>query len=133
MNNLLDQKFTYFISEKSPILIVTLGGKILRSTNQILDQCFTDVSTKDFSWAVLNFQGVSEIDLPSITHLAKFQKMIRNKPAQLKVCSLAHSLEQLLREQCLLRTEELALDLVSALKFISANSFFQNTEKAAAT
>lgn len=119
-------QLTYFLSEnevasqKAFILLISLAGPINRSTASVLDQLIEDVEKRSPGWVVLNMRDVgATIERTQYPAFAKLQKTIRDKGAELKICSVHPDLKKTLVDAGLLRGNEIANNLPEALQSLS--------------
>lgn len=119
-------QLTYFLSEKevvsqkSFILLISLAGPINRATSAVFEKLIEDVEKKSPGWVVINLRDVgSTIERTQYPAFAKLQKVIRDKPAELKIFSVHPDLKKLLTDAGLIRAKELANNLPEALQSLT--------------
>jgi anti-anti-sigma factor len=119
-------QLTYFLSEKevasqkAVILLISLAGPINRTTAPVFEKLIEDVEKRSPGWVVLNLRDVgSTIERTQYPAFAKLQKTIRDKSAELKICSVHPDLKKLLTDAGLIRGKELANNLPEALQALT--------------
>jgi anti-anti-sigma factor len=119
-------QLTYFLSEKevpsqkAKILLISLAGPLNRNTSETFDKLIEEVAQKSAGWVVVNMRDVAQpIERTQFPAFARLQKIIREKPAELKICSIHPELRKTLQDAGLLRFKELANNLSEALESLS--------------
>jgi anti-anti-sigma factor len=119
-------QLTYFLSEKevasqkSVILLISLAGPINRATADVLDKLIEELEKRSPGWVVLNLRDIgSSIERTQYPAFAKLQKTVRDKGAELKICSVHPDLRSVLVDAGLLRVKEIANNLPEALQSLS--------------
>lgn len=116
-------KLAYFSSEKKGILILTLIGPLIRSNALILSECINVVSSSSARWIILNCRDIPpEIDQSLAAPLARLQKTIREKPAELRISGLHPDLFVTFKKKGILREHEICSNLAEALQQIAATA-----------
>lgn len=111
---------TFFISEQKQILVATLVGTLERRSTPILEECAQEIAKRDVRWVILNFRDVpKDLDLSLIPLLARIQKQIRARPAELRLAAIHPELKKILFDRGILRQEELCDNLAQALQSLS--------------
>ncbi|OFZ55602.1 MAG: hypothetical protein A2428_12135 [Bdellovibrionales bacterium RIFOXYC1_FULL_54_43] len=111
------EKLTYFIAEKNNIVVISLIGPLLRGNAHVLEACMDEISRRHVRFVIVNFRDVpNTMDRTVIPALARLQRLIRSKPAVLRMSSIHPELRRTLETQGILRPEELANNLSDALK-----------------
>lgn len=115
-------ELSYFISEKaissqnSTLLLIALAGPINRSNASVLDRLIEEIDKKSAGWVVINMRDVGHsMERTQFSVFAKLQKTIREKPAELKLCSIHPDLKKTLQDAGLLRQNEISNNLPEAL------------------
>ena len=112
----------YFISEKKHIMVVTLIGPLVRSNAHILDQCIRELSRKEASWVILNLKDVpGTVDRAVFPAIARLQKNVRDRKAQLRLSSINPNLRLALDQNGLIRSDETSNTLAEALTSLQAS------------
>lgn len=115
-------QLTIHFAEKSGLLVLTFIGRLVRETRDELDKCLEQLQEIKPLHAIILMQGVTEIDRSVLSRFALIQKAIRDKPAELRVCSLSSRLRLYLEREGVIRTSELAKDLTTALLGFGINA-----------
>jgi hypothetical protein len=106
----------YFITEKSSILVISLVGPLVRTNVPVLEQCLAEISTRDFQLAVLLFQDCGNtVERPVFPALTRLQKVLRDRPAKIRVGGLVDDLYHLLLNHGVIRQNEATATLQEAL------------------
>lgn len=119
-------KLSYFFATKKDVLIVSLVGPISKDNAVIFDECIREVKKAPARWVVLHFRDVTELDRTQLPALARLQKTIREKPAELKVCAVHPDLREMLFAQGLLREVETYNNMSHALQAIMEEAMDPN-------
>jgi anti-anti-sigma regulatory factor len=115
-----NQTLTTFISEKAPVIVVTMAGYLTSKSIAGLNECWTGIEASQAKFVIIQLRDIApEIDAPMIVAFARFQKQIRTKPAVLRICSIHPDLRRVLDAKGVLRNEEVAGNLVEALKSLT--------------
>jgi anti-anti-sigma regulatory factor len=114
-----DTKLDYFVSEKSGFLVLSFLGAITKSTLVVFEKAQLDVRKSEATNIVLNFHDITKLDVSGIPGLVKLQKMIRERPAELRICFLRPDFKKMLLEGGAVRPNELNNNLLDALKSFS--------------
>lgn len=110
-------KLTYLIAEKKFVLVISFVGPLVRSNLSVFEECMREVEKRGASFIILNFRDVpSSVDRTVFPAVARLQKLIRLKPAALRMTALHPELRKVLDEQGLLRAAEVANNLGEALQ-----------------
>lgn len=111
---------SYQLTQKNSVLLVTLSGSITRDNLKTLEQLQAEISGREFAWVVLHFKDVPErTDQIALPFLARLQKSIRDKGAQVRLSSLRPQLRQTMLERGLLRGDEYVEDLAQTLQYLA--------------
>jgi anti-anti-sigma regulatory factor len=118
-----NDKFSYFFSEKGPILVINLIGPIAKSNSRDIEQCLHKCKKIQAEWVIVNFRDVPNYIDKSylVPTLARFQKTIRDCKARLMLSGLHPEFRELLKECGCLREEELRNNLTEALQSLIVN------------
>jgi anti-anti-sigma regulatory factor len=118
--------FSYVLTERElpaqngVLLLVSLSGPIQRTSLPHFERLIEEVGTRKVDWVVLSFRDVPrQIERPMYASLAKMQKIVRDKPAELKVCDLHSEVRTALEHAGILRPQEIAGKLEHALKALT--------------
>ena len=96
-----------------------LCGTLTHENLGALEKLQSDIAGREFEWVVLHFKGVPErADLTVLPHLARIQKAIRDKGAQVRLSSLHPNLRKHLHERGVLRPDECVDDLAQTLQWL---------------
>jgi anti-anti-sigma regulatory factor len=116
------EKFSYFFSEKGPILVINLIGPIAKHNSRDIEQCLNKCKKIQADWVIVNFRDVPTFVDKSflVPTLARFQKTIRDAKANLLLSGLHPEFKMLLKESGCLREEELRNNLTEALQSLIA-------------
>jgi len=119
-------QLTYFLSEKevasqqAVILLISLAGPINRATASVFEKLIEEVEKKSPGWVVINMRDVgTSIERTQFPNFAKLQKIIRDKPAELKIYSVHPDLKKILIDAGILRAKEISNNLPEALQSLS--------------
>ena len=108
---------SYFISSNAHILVAVFSGALVKKNAEVIDQAATDLLGRpNAKWVVLSFQNVSAFDRVIVPSIAKLLKSLRDRNLTLRLCLLSPEARAFLDQQGLLRDEEVANDLPSALQ-----------------
>jgi anti-anti-sigma regulatory factor len=111
---------SYQITQKHSVVIVALVGSITRENLEALERLQADIAGRQFAWVVLHFKDVPErTDQIALPFLARIQKAIRDKGAQVRLSSLRPQLRQTMLERGLLRGDEYVEDLAQTLQILA--------------
>jgi anti-anti-sigma regulatory factor len=87
-----------------------------RSNAATFDKLIEEVTQKSPSWVIINMRDLGRtIERTQFPAFARLQKVIREKPAELKLCSIHPDLKTTLQDAGLVRYNELADNLSDAL------------------
>jgi anti-anti-sigma factor len=119
-------QLTYFLSEKevasqkSVILLISLAGPMNRANADVLDKLIEELEKKSPGWVVLNLRDVgTSIERTQYPAFARLQKTVRDKGAELKICSVHPDLRTTLVDAGLLRIKEISNNLPEALQSLA--------------
>ena len=122
-------QFSYFISEKDLssqngiLLVIALMGPISRSNAPIFEKFLDELSQKQAHWVIINLRDVEkDVERPMFPVFARLQKLIRDKPAELKLCGVHPELRVVLEQAGILRATEVVNNLAMALQTLSPRS-----------
>lgn len=117
---MLQQKestLTYFLAEKNRILVISLIGPLAKVNTPTLENCIREVKERSPQWVILNFRDVPpEVDKTVVPQIARLQKLVREKPAILRLSSIHPELKKFLEYEGLVRSDEVCNNLAEALK-----------------
>jgi anti-anti-sigma regulatory factor len=108
------QLLSYFVSEKPPILVVSLAGKLVGESEPVLKKCQDDIVRRASSYIILNLQEVKSANMAAVSDFVKLQVAARQK-GFLRLCSLDRAVGELLFQRGAIRGDEVVEDLKSAL------------------
>jgi anti-anti-sigma regulatory factor len=106
----------YFFSAKDDLLVISLSGVFDRGSAEILKECLASMPTTPLQFVIFNLADVSEADRPGASEFIRFQKELRERPLRLKVCAMSPGLKEVLDGFGALRSAEVAINLVEAIK-----------------
>lgn len=113
-------EFDYFISEKNEFLVVSFLGKIDNNCLDKLSNLKQEILSKEqVKFVVLNFRDSIDIVGEAIQAFTHFQKDIRAKPAELRVCGLNPNIKDKLIRLGLLRGNEIVDNLNVAIQSLA--------------
>jgi anti-anti-sigma regulatory factor len=119
-------EFSYLMTEKElpaqngVLLLVSLFGPIQRSSSEHFEKLIEEIGTKKPDWVVLNFRDVPrQVERPMYASLAKLQKLIRDKQAELKICEMHSDVRLALESAGITRPQEVVGPLEQALRTLS--------------
>ena len=116
----LGNRLTYFVTEKSGILIVSFRGNWTREGLPVIEYLITDLEIRTPKWVIVDFkEDMETMESALFPHFTRMQKLIRDKGALLKISGLNHFLKKTLTEHGLIRPEETAHDLAEALQLLN--------------
>src|SRR5689334_11659007 len=96
----------FFISEKQDFLVVALLGTINKANAPLIEKCQLEVLTHSASYVVLSLHDVTQLDTGGIPALVRFQKAIRDKPAELRICFVKPEFHKILNGAGAIRPNE---------------------------
>jgi len=107
---------SYLISHKNLIVVVTFIGAFVREKQAAtFDRCLAEILEKNPQWVVFYFRDMgNKMDAGFYPAFVKLQKAIRDKPAELRLCSLHPELRETLLEKAIVRKNELSPNLREA-------------------
>lgn len=111
-----DKNLDWFISEKDKYLIVSFSGTMTEDTSSKLIHCEEEVKKRNAKCIVLNFFNIDEMTRGCMRQLAHLEKLIRDKPAKLRICFLKPDHETFLVREGIIRPNEITGNLMQALK-----------------
>lgn len=113
----------WFISEtllpvqEGTIVVVNWIGLLAKQNLRRVEECTQEIANSDATWVLLSFRDVQpHLDLSLVPALERFQRVVRAKPAELRLCSVHPILRGLMTTQGLVRPEELAPNLSTVLQ-----------------
>ena len=116
--NIENEKFSFFFSEKGPVVIINLIGPISKSYSRDVEECIHRCKGLHADWVIVNFRDVPNVIDKNfmVPALARFQKTIREHKAKLLISGLHPEIKAILKESGCLREEELRNNLTEALR-----------------
>lgn len=114
--NLTPSKLQYFLSEKNDYLVVSFVGAMNKLTAPDIEKCLEEVLPKNARKFVLNFHDVIQVEPGAIAPLVRFQKAMRDKPGEVRVCFLKPTFQRYLIDSGAIRPAEIAQNLLEALQ-----------------
>ena len=110
-------EFSYFLSDKKPILVVTFVGPMRLQSVPDLMKCCEEIKALDgIKFVILYFRDVSVIAGEAITILTQIQVAIRAKHCHLVLCSLKPFIREKLMNMGTIRQSEIKDNLQSAIQ-----------------
>ncbi|MBI3534102.1 MAG: hypothetical protein HY072_01270 [Deltaproteobacteria bacterium] len=94
-----EKKVDFFISEKDKYVVVSFQGQIGRTFEQTLLECWKHISKTQADQIILNFHDVTQFDKHGLSAFVRFEKQVREKPAQLRICFVNHPLYKFLNDE----------------------------------
>lgn len=109
--------FNYQLSGNESVLIVNLSGFLDQDAISSIENLRTEVlSRANLHCVILNFAQIELISTEVVPLLAQLQKAIREKPTELRMCSLKMNVKEKLTRAGILRANELAEDSKDAIQ-----------------
>lgn len=115
--------FNFFLADKEiptqkgVILLISLTGSLDRNSANEFMKLLKELKARSFHWAVLSLRDIQkDVERPQFVAFANLQKMIREKPAELKICGLHPELRLTLEAAGLIRAKEVVNNLADALR-----------------
>lgn len=116
------EEFSYFISQKSQILVVSLVGnmdaKALAPLSELKELHLLQPTAKI---VILNFRGVQGISAAAIPQFVQLQTVIR-KHSKLMICGVKTEIQEQLARKGVIRARELTIDLQNAIEMWASQS-----------
>jgi anti-anti-sigma regulatory factor len=119
-------QFTYFVSQKELpsqdgiLLLVALAGRIHRPEAQPFEKLIEEITAKPAHWVILSLRDVGQnVERTMFPALARLQKVVRDKPAELKLCGVHPELKISLESAGIIRSIEIVNNLAQALTSLS--------------
>src|SRR5579885_1175781 len=110
----------YFLSSKNGIAVISFTGMLSREGESVLAQCLTEITAARPKSVVIVLRDLSPlIEAKALPVLARLQKAIRDLPSELRLCGLHPKLKAILEERGLLRSAEVANNLLEALQSLA--------------
>jgi anti-anti-sigma regulatory factor len=100
---------SYNISGNDAVLIVNLSGKLdlgCSSAFQFIQQ--TILEKNNLQGVILNFAHVEAVTIDAFTTLTQFQKFIRAKPSELRLCSMKIHIKEKMSRSGIVRKSEIS-------------------------
>ena len=110
------KELTYLLSEKGPLLVVSVLGPVTKAYEETLTKCQDEIKAKPARFAVINLHDVTVMDYQGIAAFVRFQKAIRDKPCALRICFVKPDLKKILEERGAFRPNELTGNLREAIE-----------------
>jgi anti-anti-sigma regulatory factor len=107
--------FECFYAEKNEYLVVSLVGPLTKGNLGALEGFQAKINESAAHYVVFSFHDVKDLDLAGIGALAKMQKIVRAKPADLRICFLSEQFKKLLLKNGAIRQDEVTANLARAL------------------
>lgn len=111
--------FQYFLSDKRPILVVTMVGRMNFLAVQTLLSCKAEINKlshgEGIKFVVFYFRDVEAITGDAISVLTQIQKEIRARDCALNLCSLRPDIKEKLVNMGVVRRNELSDNMRDAL------------------
>lgn len=109
-------EFSYSIFGSETVIVVSFIGEMESKERGNLEKCQQEVSSRDnFKAVIFCFAQVSFISNELIPTLAQMQKNIREKSAELRMCSMSIPIKEKLGKSGILRATEVSEDLKLAI------------------
>jgi anti-anti-sigma regulatory factor len=108
-------EFGYKVVNKNDLVIVTLKGKLEKSSQEMLVKCTEEFLQIESKLVILYFKEVSSIDKTVYRQLALLQQEAR-KSKRLFLCGFNSALKQELLEKGIIRFNEVKRNLEEVLK-----------------
>lgn len=112
--------FNYYLSEKDEILIITLIGEMTESAIPKLKECIEEMKVKNPQFVAFNLHDINKIGIDGVRLFAHMQKLIREKPAKIRICFLETKIKERLIKEGIVREGEIVDNLGLALKSFKA-------------
>lgn len=111
--------FQYFLSDKRPILVVTMVGRLNFLAVQALLSCKAEINKlshhDDIKFVVFYCRDVEVITGDAISVLTQIQAEIRSRGCSLNICSLKPDVKEKLTNMGVVRRNELSDNMRDAL------------------
>lgn len=108
-------EFAYKVVNKNELVIVTLKGKLVKDSQEMLEKCTKEFAQLESKLVILYFKEVSSIDKTVHRQLALLKQEAR-KSKRLFLCGLNSVLKQELLEKGIIRFNEVKGSLEEVLK-----------------
>ncbi|MEZ0391039.1 MAG: STAS domain-containing protein [Pseudobdellovibrionaceae bacterium] len=114
--------FGYQLVGNDSVLIINFSGSLHSGSLSTLDEITEALNSKSSLQAViLNFTQVETLAFEAIPRFAQFLKVIRGKPAELRICSLKLPLKERLGRSGILRSSEITETTKDAIYSLAGN------------
>lgn len=111
-----EKRVEYSVIRNGAILIVWLTGDLYHGAQESLDACWLEVDTDtDIRFVFLDLGRLGSVNADAIPAFTKFQKQIRAKQIELRVCGMSDELKERLAKKGVLRLDEVSANLKTAL------------------
>jgi anti-anti-sigma factor len=117
--NLTPSKLEYFLSEKNDYLVVSFLGAMNKLTAPEIEKCLEEAMARQARKFVLNFHDVIQVEPGAIAPLVRFQKALRDRPGEVRVCFLKPVFQRYLIDSGAIRPAEIAPNLLEALQSLT--------------
>lgn len=115
--------FAYTISKTSSILVASMSGKINQSSLEKFQQFHDEILTEStIRFVLLDMSQLTGITLDGIPGLVNFQRALRSKGIEIKLCGMEDSLRDKLNKLGVIRSSEISPSLKVAVQALSAPS-----------
>lgn len=109
-------EFQYFVSARNALMVISLIGKMDHHSIEPLKELEREVlHCKKITVVIFNLRDIENISVDAIPFLAKFQRDIRNMPAEVRLCGIKPELKTKLLNQGVVRTVEIYDNLKTAI------------------
>jgi anti-anti-sigma regulatory factor len=109
----------YTVTIHNPMLVILFSGTFSVSCVETLEQCKDEaLQTQEVSYVIVDFSNVKNFSLDGVPALAQFQKTIRARQLELRLCGLSEELRAKLVRLGVVRQAELSPSLKDALFMI---------------
>lgn len=107
---------SYLISEKGPLLVISLVGPMTKPQEGVLAKCQEAIAASPTKLTIISFHDVTTMDYQGIAAFVRLQKAVRDKPSALRICFVKPEFKKLLDERGAIRPNEIALNLRDAIE-----------------
>jgi anti-anti-sigma regulatory factor len=111
----------YFLSEKTPFLVVSFVGVMSKSESDVIEQCQVEIEKRGGKLVAISLHDVKKIDAIAYPPLVKLQKSIRDRGGFVRVCFVRPELRRVLAERAVIRDHEISPNLLEALEALQAD------------
>ena len=127
------EKFEYSVLKTSSVVVVSLSGEVVYTALEALERCRQEVlAFQDARFVVFDFGRVRNLTMDAVPAFTEFQKNLRAKGMELRLCAITEGLKTKLVNLGIVRQAEITASLKEGLSYVSAQARAAMRDKKAA-